>query len=249
MTHPPEPDPDVPKPQSGGPLRNEVEELGRVAGELMHDMAAAVEVLESRVRIATGEARMGRLPMAEMDRVGEATAEMAAMLRDVMDVLRGAALSPEVTSDVRDVVERAIRRVLPEFRPVEIRLEVDVPADTQVGGRESFLLRAVTNLVRNAARHARDRVRVTVAQERAPGGARLLIAVEDDGPGMPEDAAQPPKSAREPRSGIGMGLGVTQWTVERLGGTLEMGRSTSLGGARFEIRLPGAAHRVADRDG
>jgi hypothetical protein len=215
-----------------------------VAGELVHDLANVVAALDARARLAAGEGRLGRLPLAELDRVAETTGEMAAMLRDVLDVMRGSALSPEVTMDVREVAERTVCRILPALRPLEVRVAATLPPGIRVPGRASFLSRALTNLLRNASRHARTEVRVTLTAERRGGRPAVLVAVEDDGAGFPSPSPLPPRRRRSDAAppheppGHGMGLSAVAWAVEQLGGTVTRGASADLGGARVDLSLP-----------
>jgi two-component system sensor histidine kinase RstB len=238
VTLPPEDERDDspgPTAHDGEAERARYEELGRVAAELVNDLANTVDALQTRIRLAAGEARMGRLPLVEMDRVGETAGELGAMLHDVLEVARGATLSPEVTFDPRAVTERAIRRILPDTRPLELRLESTLPEGVSVGGRESFLARALANLLRNAVRHAQGQVlaalSLEVGDDRRP---RLLIAVEDDGPGLRRGAGADGTPPQAP----GLGLRSVEWAMRQLGGTVSYSRGQALGGARFELLLP-----------
>ena len=77
------------------------------------------------------------------------------------------------------------------------------------------------------------------APNRRPG---LLIAVDDDGPGiLPENVAlilQRGVRGDERVHGHGIGLAIVQDLVRGYRGELEVTRSRDLGGARFEISLP-----------
>lgn len=237
MSLPPEDEREEPQgePAAADAERARMEQLGRVAAELIYDLANAVDALQTRIRLAAGEARMGRLPLVEMDRVGETAGELGAMLNDVLDVARGAMLSPEVAFDPRAVAERAIRRVLPDTRPMDLRLECTLPAGVRVGGRESFLARALTNLLRNAVRHAQSQVLVELSLEHAEDERpRLLIAVEDNGPGMGRKSAAGGDATAAP----GLGLRSVDWAARQLGGTVTYSRGATLGGARFDLLLP-----------
>ncbi len=225
--------------------RLRLESLGRITGELVHDLANDITALEARARLAAGEARAGRPSLGELERVVEGAADAGAMLRDVLEVLRGERISPEVTVEAKPLVERVIRRMLPSCRPLEIRLHSSLPAGVEVPGRASFLTRAVRNLLANAARHADREVRVemdlSLHDASAAGGrAVLLLAVEDDGPGIPESQAAAlflPLS-RGLEGGTGLGLSSAAWAVAQLGGMLDHRAGGALGGARFEVRLP-----------
>jgi CheY-like chemotaxis protein len=229
-------------PQPGSPQQGAQEErlgsLGEVAGELIHDMANLVAVLDGRLRLALGEARMGRPPAGELERAVEGCGDLGSMIRDVLGTLRGETVSPEVGMSPEAVTERAIRRALDTCRPVEIRMTTTLPEGTAVAGRGSFLYRAVANLLANAARHATARILVTLE----PGRAKrtLVIAVEDDGPGIaPEEREAVFRPlVRGDSGGTGLGLSSVAWTVAHLGGRVRCTAGERLGGARFEIHLP-----------
>jgi signal transduction histidine kinase len=103
------------------------------------------------------------------------------------------------------------------------------------------LERVVANLVDNARRHARSRVEISYLQE----DAESVLAVVDDGAGIPEadrervfdrfarlDGAR----ARD-TGGTGLGLAITRELVRRRGGDIRLGTSES-GGLRAEVRFP-----------
>ena len=229
-------------PQPGLPQHGAQDErlgaLGEVAGELIHDMANLVAVLDGRLRLALGDARQGRPPVGEVERAVDGCGDLAAMIRDVLGTLRGEAVSPEVGMSPEAVAERAIRRALDTCRPVEIRMTTSLPAGSAVAGRASFLYRAVANLLANAGRHAQAQIHVTLEPGR--GDRSVVIAVEDDGAGIaPEDREAVFRPLRRGAwGGTGLGLSSVAWTVAQLRGRVRCMAGTRLGGARFEIHLP-----------
>jgi len=212
--------------------------LGEVAGELIHDMANLVSVLDGRLRLALGDARQGRIPAAELERAVEGCADLGGMIRDVLETLRDEKASAEVGVSPETVAERAIRRVLETSRPVEVRLESSLGPGTVVTGRGSFLYRALVNLLANAGRHAATQILVTL--EPGKDDSTIAVSVEDDGPGIaPEhrDSVFRPL-VRGSHGGTGLGLSSVAWTVAQLGGRVRCTGGERLGGARFEIQLP-----------
>lgn len=101
---------------------------------------------------------------------------------------------------------------------------------------------AVSNLLSNAQRHAETRFRLAV---RAPDGD-FEIAVDDDGPGVPEsergNVFKAFKRLDDSRSretgGFGLGLAVVARIAALHGGTARVETSAGLGGASFVIRWP-----------
>lgn len=126
-------------------------------------------------------------------------------------------------------------------RPVDTAL--DAPEGITVRGERRLFERAVENLVRNALRHARGRVRVSLARE----GGEVAVRVCDDGPGIPSgerarvllpfvrlDAAR-----TRGAGGVGLGLAITRRIVERHGGRIALGDAPE-GGAEVTTWWPAA---------
>ncbi len=97
----------------------------------------------------------------------------------------------------------------------------------------------VGNLLDNACKWARSEVLVTTSS----AGGRLLIAIEDDGPGIPDErrdeVLQRGRRLDEAVPGAGLGLDIVQDVAELYRGRLRLAAS-SLGGARAELELPAA---------
>ncbi|MDO5704789.1 MAG: ATP-binding protein [Paracoccus sp. (in: a-proteobacteria)] len=114
---------------------------------------------------------------------------------------------------------------------------------TQVVARPDTLRRAVENLIGNAVRHG-DRAEV----ETILGPRSLLIAIEDDGPGIPEDRLDeairpftrldPARGQNAGQGGAGLGLSIAADVARAHGGRLRLARGHRLGGLRAEIMLP-----------
>lgn len=228
-------------PEPGLPERVAQEErltrLGEIAGELIHDMANLVAALDGRLRLALGESRMGRVPVGELERAVNGAGDLGAMIRDVLGSLRGEAVSPETTMQPEAIAQRAIRRTLDVCSPMEIRLTSTLLPEQAVPGRASFLYRALANLLANASRHATARIEVMLE----PGpDSTVLLAVEDDGPGVPPEARDAVfrPLVRGATGGTGLGLSSVAWLADQLGGRARCTAGTRLGGARFEILLP-----------
>jgi signal transduction histidine kinase len=95
------------------------------------------------------------------------------------------------------------------------------------------------NLVDNACKWARTQVAVTATRD----GDRLLIRVDDDGPGIPAErrAGMLLRGARADESvpGSGLGLAIVQDLAELYGGSLQL-ETSPLGGLTVILSLPAA---------
>ncbi|WP_114312538.1 sensor histidine kinase [Thermus caldifontis] len=101
-------------------------------------------------------------------------------------------------------------------------------------GERPLLERALANLLDNALRHAKTRVRIWVEE-----GA---LQVEDDGDGLPlplEALAQPFRQGGPNRGSAGLGLYTAKRVAEAHGGKL-LACKSPLGGACLRLELPSA---------
>ncbi len=141
---------------------------------------------------------------------------------------------------IDDIVE-ALKKVYADKSP-EIVSKVD--GDTQFPGERGDLAEILGNLLDNACKWCRRRVRLDVQPIAASAGGRagMQIVVEDDGPGMPvveaDRLVQRGARGDEQVPGQGIGLAVVRDLVEPRGGELAISVS-ALGGTRIEVRLPG----------
>ncbi len=127
-------------------------------------------------------------------------------------------------------------------RDLQVQLEVQ-PGSGFVGDRGD-LLELLGNLLDNACKWCRGRVRVRVRLDpAAPPARRLLIQVDDDGPGIAAEDRERVRGrgvrADERQPGHGLGLAMVSDTVGAYGGELSIAAADELGGARVEVRLPG----------
>jgi signal transduction histidine kinase len=117
---------------------------------------------------------------------------------------------------------------------VRVELEAE-PASTV--GDATLLKHALRNLLANAVRHATSRVVVTA---RATGGG-VLVAVDDDGPGVPpalrEVIFQPLVRLELATEGSGLGLTLVRRIVELHRGRVWV-EGGPLGGAGVRVWLP-----------
>ncbi|HEX6924978.1 MAG TPA: hybrid sensor histidine kinase/response regulator [Longimicrobiaceae bacterium] len=217
--------------------------LGQVAGELVHDLANEVQVLQGWAMLARGELAAGNPPVAELQRVLDISSRLGRMLRDMLETVSGQKVSPELVFDPHALTEETVNERVKEMGSLDVRYRCHLPPEVRVAGRASFWSRAVTNLLVNASRHAFLAIRVTLSLREEPGCQRLVVLrVEDDGPGVsPDDQAEIFRPFwRGTGGGAGLGLSSVAWSVRELGGSVRYATDSSLGGAAFEVVVPAA---------
>jgi two-component system NtrC family sensor kinase len=141
------------------------------------------------------------------------------------------------TDGIRACVRVVSARLPPETRIVT---SLGVADDLELEGRPGDLNHVFLNLIDNAARAVGGGGTVTVTAGRADDC--FVLEVADSGPGVPEgdrDAIfEPFYSTRAAGEGTGLGLFLVKKVVGAHGGSVSVGRS-ELGGASFQVRLPG----------
>lgn len=178
-------------------------------------------------------------------------AALAAAMREQVDTMRGtierelrrarlagggsAGASFDARAQLRLLAD-VLQRLHGEGR---IGVEIDAPDQGFPADRED-MLELFGNLLDNAFKWARGRVRVVVAPD--PSGRVLAFSVEDDGPGVPGDVLERLGAAGlrtdEARPGHGLGLAIVSDIVAQYGGSIGFGNGTALGGLRVDVRLP-----------
>ncbi len=128
----------------------------------------------------------------------------------------------------------------------DIQLTLNLPerADKQalnVDGDLSYLMILVSNLLQNAYQYCHSQIQVGLIEQ----GNMLLLTVADDGDGIElehrEQILKPfirGKDSEQKVKGYGMGLAIVKRIVEWHQGSITIGESASLSGAKFTVSLP-----------
>jgi signal transduction histidine kinase len=151
-------------------------------------------------------------------------------------------LSPSRTAvDLDDLVLTEARRLKDT---TALSIDTGSVGPARVSGDGGLLGQALRNLADNAARHAAGQVRFELSES----GGQVLLAVSDDGNGIPDDAREriferfvrlDEARARE-SGGSGLGLSIVREIAHAHSGSVVAGAS-ALGGARFELWVPAAS--------
>jgi signal transduction histidine kinase len=248
---------------SPGPVRDELTQLASTLDGLLERLAAS---LRHEQRLSAEISHELRTPLANIVaeaqyalRHGRQTDESAATLEHILqsarrlartlDTLMAAAraqLDPRpATSDARACAQAAIGAIDGEpSNTLEVR--VRAPREpVRVAVEPELVTRILAPLVENAAGHARRSVHITIE----PEGDTVQFTVQDDGPGVPDEAREAifepghrgggSAAATPPISpGAGLGLALCRRLASTAGG--EVHAQPSDAGARFVVRLPAA---------
>jgi len=178
---------------------------------------------------------------ADLDPVRSAAQRISRTTRQLKTFSRSSDEHREVI-EVKRVVRSVLELVGKDVEAcARVRLELEDRA--RVFADESRLVQVVLNLVVNAMqavqRQARSDSEIVIMARRA--GDRVLLEVEDNGPGVPardrDRIFDPFFSTKEAGEGTGLGLFVCRNIVRELGGDIGV-EDRPNGGARFKVTLP-----------
>ena len=168
--------------------------------------------------------------------LGSDVADMERMVEGYLAFARGEDTEATVATDLSGLLREVAEEARRHGREVALSIEGDLVLPARAGA----LKRCLTNLVDNARRHG---TRTSIHARR--GTDAIEIAVDDDGPGIPEgdrDAVFLPfhrlDASRNPDTGgTGLGLTIARDVARGHGGDITLGTAPA-GGLRALVRLP-----------
>jgi len=218
--------------------RRNLEQVRRTLGDLAHSLKTPLAVLQSRLDAG-----------ASGDDLREEVRSQVQRMNDIVNYqLSRAARSGHVLFAVPLKIEPIAEGIVLGLEKIYagkgVLSEFDIDAAARFHGELGDLQELLGNLLENAFKWAKRRVALQVAVLPGSLGKRsgIVIAVEDDGPGIPEDQIerllQRGVRGDERVQGHGIGLSIVQDICAAYQGALTVERSTELGGARFVVRVP-----------
>ena len=229
--------------------RGNRERYRRAMDDLAHSLKTPLAVLNNAVRDWRGDAAaVATEQLARMETTVAHQLARAVAARPVLPV------APIAVLPLAARITRALQRAY-----TEKDVTVDAPwerGENAAAGTctarvdEGDAMDMLGNLIENAFKYARSRVRISASATSATTG-RVGIAIEDDGDGIPAPVRQLvlQRGARADNTttGQGIGLAVVAELAAAYGGAVEIGDS-DLGGAAVRLELPGGlVNAEADR--
>ncbi|WP_340108092.1 ATP-binding protein [Pikeienuella sp. HZG-20] len=238
------------------PFRPQGAEEVRRAGAAFLDMKARIErQIEQRTKMLSGVSHDLRTPLTRMKLalvlLGDSPEtrelqrdvdEMGRMLGEFLAFARGE--QGEETSEVDpvEIAEEVAAGARLLGAQVSVLSTVDTPGRATAPLKRMAVKRALGNLVGNAAEFG-DRVDISARVTRK----FIEFIVEDDGPGIPEEAREAAfrpferlDNARnqDKGGGVGLGLSIALDIARSHGGELSLHESERLGGLKARFRAP-----------
>ncbi len=254
----------------GFPVRNDRGEISRMSGfaEDITDRKSELErITEAGRLLSVGESASGvahdiNNPLAAINLYSEALMDQrlpddviddlkvisaqgkraGAIVRNLLQFARKS--SPEVTLvDAKEFIDHCVSLKSHDFRVNNVSATTSVLLDTpRIAIDEQLMTQVILNLLSNAEQacvraHGRGHISISVQGTQNT----ILIAISDDGPGIPEEIQSkvfdPFFTTKEVGSGTGLGLSVSYGIIAQLGGSLSV-ESDGQNGATFHIEIP-----------
>ena len=175
---------------------------------------------------------------AEAERLSRITEDLLRLTR-----LDSGVLEPLVVVDVGPVLEQTMRMMSLVAQEKGVELTRDAAEGCTVTGTKDEIYQVIYNLTDNAVKYSAVGGAVHVSLRRE--GGQVVLAVEDNGAGIPEEDLpriferfyRVDKARSRAAGGTGLGLSIVNDTVKRRGGTVAAANRPQ-GGAVFTVRWP-----------
>lgn len=251
--------------------RDEIGDLSEALSEMTRTLYARLDAIESFAADVSHEIKnpltsirsaietMGRTSDPEkqarlFDIIKQDVGRLNRLISDISDASRLDAELSRVKAEPVDLsllLSAAVQPHQETADPRGPRVELHLPETDPliVKGLEGRLGQVVRNLLANAVSFSPPGGRIAISAWRETG--RVIVTVEDEGPGIPPDkfeaifdrfyTERPAGEAFGTHSGLG--LSISRQIVDRLGGSLtaenRLDADGEVLGARFVLRLPG----------
>ncbi len=204
------------------------------AGDLAHGLKTQLAVLaqEAEQFEAAGQREIASTIFVQVDR----------MRRQIdYHLTQARATTPSKVRDARCSVlvsVEALTRTLQKiYASRGLSIEVDVQPEHSIRGQREDLEEMLGNLLDNACKWAKSKVKIQSVQEHAT----VILIVDDDGPGLPpsmrDQVLQRGVRADEAAPGYGLGLAIVRDLAQLYEGTITL-ENSPMDGVRATLRLP-----------
>jgi len=214
-------------------LRRFNEDRTRMMAAMSHDLRTPLTRLRMRIEMAEG--------LEDQQKMLDEVDMMTGMVESILSFTRD-----DAKQEARSLVDLSalVEGICEDAADAGDKATFSGPRGVTISCRPTAMRRAISNLVDNAVKYGRTAA-VTLASE----GDRVVILVEDEGPGIPRSEREKVfepfyriGSARDPSTGgVGLGLSVTRSIIWEHGGEITLGAHK---GGALTVRVELSAENV-----
>ncbi|WP_254531516.1 sensor histidine kinase [Natrinema gelatinilyticum] len=211
-------------------LENQTEQLEQFASVVSHDLRNPLNVAQGHLILAREHAESSRV-RDSLDSIEESHDRMSSLIDTLLTLARN---GQRVEDPSPASFAKAVTAAWSHVDTRDATLRTEALEGVAIAADESRLVQLLENLVRNSVEHGSSSptVRIGLLRESTdPVG----FYVEDDGPGIPDDARERifTHGFSTQDAGTGFGLTIVQTIADAHGWTVTLADTD--GGARFEV--------------
>lgn len=215
--------------------RDIVSRSRRQAADLAHALKTPSAILRNELEELKSK---GVNAVGSLDALNRLDAQLQRSLARMRATQSAAA--DNLTLDLTQTLDRMTRAFTALARNTDRTLTAHVAKDLHVKVDRNDMDEICGNLLDNALKFSATTIQLTAHNT----GNAVVIRIEDDGPGVPDDQRERVLDGGlrldQSKPGTGLGLSIANDLVAAYGGTLRVGESTALGGACMTVTVPHA---------
>ena len=227
--------------------------VGVMSAQVAHEINNPLTTVLGYAKLLQEDKTAGHPDLVGLQLIADEAARMKTIVGGLLDYARTPrqsesrlALAEGPATDPAGGVRHVTALRGPQLKKARCRLVGDLAgAATPVAIDAHALQQVLVNLVQNAMQAIGDGGTIAIRGTQAPGGIATLLAISDDGPGVPATDRlkifDPFFTTKAAGVGTGLGLAVCKHLVTTAGGSLEVTDGPHGCGAEFRLALPNAA--------
>lgn len=236
--------------------------LGGLLAGVAHELNNPLSVIVGQA-VLMRESTKDEKTAQRADKIQKAGERCSRIVRSFLALARRKPAERKATS-INEVIENSLELLAFQLRTDNIELirKLDPGLPTAFADGDQ-ITQVITNLIINAKQVLQDRegARKILVETRLaanssqPAGQAILVAVTDNGPGVPKEIAhrifEPFFTTKPAGAGTGVGLSLCHSIIESHGGRITVEDAVwenGAGGARFVFTLPASAQEVVQEN-
>ena len=213
--------------------------VGTLAAGLAHEIRNPLNGAQLHVSFLRRSLQKGAVTaeaLEAVDVVGDEIKRLATLVTEFLDFARPRPLARKPTT-LTELCERALQLVTASAEAAGVTLVADLPTrDVSFSADRGKLEQVLLNLLRNAIEALSSTPQATVTLRARKQPRHVLIEVQDNGPGLPDDAPIFDAFFTTKPQGTGLGLSISHRIVTDHGGEITV--ESHPGQTLFRMRLP-----------